>query len=95
MDQIKYPSAVDLNLFSKGATTDKSFYGLPCDVIYCKKCVISNQRPNSAVEYNHTKDSKNDGSSQLRKNNQWNRHAALLKTKTNGYFSQMRSHREG
>ena len=25
---------------------------------YCKKCVISNQRPNSAVEYNHTKHSK-------------------------------------
>jgi N-acetyl sugar amidotransferase len=32
-------------------------YGLPCNVMYCKKCVISNQRPNSAVEYQHTKNS--------------------------------------
>jgi N-acetyl sugar amidotransferase len=33
-------------------------YGLPAEVKFCKKCVISNQRPNSAVEYNHTADSK-------------------------------------
>ena len=33
-------------------------YGLPNEVKFCKKCVISNQRPNSAVEYQHTKDSK-------------------------------------
>ncbi len=29
-------------------------YGLPADVRFCRKCVISNQRPNSAVEYQHT-----------------------------------------
>jgi N-acetyl sugar amidotransferase len=33
-------------------------YGLPTDVKFCSRCVISNQRPNSAVEYQHTKDSK-------------------------------------
>ncbi len=33
-------------------------YGLPKDVKFCKKCVISNQRPNSAIEFTHTKDSK-------------------------------------
>ncbi len=33
-------------------------YGLPREIKYCKMCVISNQRPNSAVEYEHTKDSK-------------------------------------
>lgn len=33
-------------------------YGLPGEVLYCKKCVISNQRPNSAVEYEHTAESK-------------------------------------
>ena len=33
-------------------------YGLPTDVKFCKKCVISNQRPNSAVEYKHVKSSK-------------------------------------
>ena len=24
--------------------------GLPTNVIYCKKCVVSNQKPNSTVE---------------------------------------------
>jgi len=33
-------------------------YGLPKDVQFCKKCIISNQRPNSAVEFKHTKDTK-------------------------------------
>ena len=33
-------------------------YGLPEEVKFCAKCVISNQRPNSAVEYKHSKDSK-------------------------------------
>lgn len=35
-------------------------YGLPGKVVYCKKCVISNQRPNSAVEYEHTAESKKE-----------------------------------
>ncbi len=33
-------------------------YGLPAEVHFCKSCVISNQRPNSAVEYQHTRASK-------------------------------------
>lgn len=36
----------------------ETFYGLPKEVVFCKSCVISNQRPNSAVEYQHTKESK-------------------------------------
>ena len=32
-------------------------YGLPRDIKFCKRCVISNQRPNSTVEYKHTKES--------------------------------------
>lgn len=36
----------------------KTLYGLPENVLFCRKCVISNQRPNSAVEYRHTKDTK-------------------------------------
>ena len=35
-----------------------AMYGLPSDVKFCKKCVISNQRPNSAVEFQHTKATK-------------------------------------
>ncbi len=33
-------------------------YGLPADVLFCKSCVISNQRPSSSVEFKHTKDSR-------------------------------------
>lgn len=32
-----------------------TFYGLPADVKFCKLCVISNQRPNSSIEFKHTK----------------------------------------
>ena len=28
-------------------------YGLPLEVKFCKKCVMSNQRPSSAIEYKH------------------------------------------
>ncbi len=35
-----------------------AFYGLPKEVRFCKKCVMSNQRPTSAVEFKHTKQSK-------------------------------------
>ena len=31
--------------------THQAYYGLPPEVHYCKKCVISNQRPSSTVEY--------------------------------------------
>lgn len=58
MEQIKYPMNIDLTQFSKTSSRPKAFFGLPTDIKYCKKCVISNQRPNSAVEYNHTKESK-------------------------------------
>ena len=29
----------------------KTFFGLPSDVRFCTKCVISNQRPNSSIEF--------------------------------------------
>lgn len=37
-----------------------TLFGLPKEVIYCKKCVVSNQRPNSAIEFKHTVNSKKD-----------------------------------
>ncbi len=33
-------------------------YGLPEKVIYCKRCVMSNQRPSSTPEFKHTRDEK-------------------------------------
>lgn len=58
MEKIKYPKALDLRAYAKDNQNPKALYGLPQKIQYCKKCVISNQRPNSAVEYKHTKDSK-------------------------------------
>lgn len=31
----------------------KTYFGLPSKVIFCKKTLISNQRPNSAIEFEH------------------------------------------
>lgn len=36
----------------------EAYYGLPQEVKFCTKCVMSNQRPTSAVEFKHTIDSK-------------------------------------
>ncbi len=36
----------------------KAYYGLPNKVKFCSRCVMSNQRPASAVEFKHTIDSK-------------------------------------
>jgi N-acetyl sugar amidotransferase len=36
----------------------KTYYGLPRKVIFCKKTLISNQRPSSEVEFKHNKNSK-------------------------------------
>ena len=40
--------------FEKKYQNKEAFYGLPFDLKYCQKCVISNQRPNSEIEYLHT-----------------------------------------
>ncbi len=36
----------------------KALFGLPEKVIFCKHCVISNQRPSSTVEFKHKQDEK-------------------------------------
>lgn len=36
----------------------EAYYGLPNEVKFCKKCVISNQRPSSTAEFKHTAKSK-------------------------------------
>jgi N-acetyl sugar amidotransferase len=54
VNQIRYPSQIDFFEYSRDNQNPRNFYGLPKEVVYCKKCVISNQRPNSAVEYEHS-----------------------------------------
>ena len=58
MDRLLAPVEIDKSQYLGNVVDLEAKYGLPADVEFCKSCVISNQRPNSAVEYNHTKDSK-------------------------------------
>jgi len=37
---------------------NENLYGLPTEVKFCKKCVISNQRPNSTIEFKNKKTEK-------------------------------------
>ena len=36
----------------------EAYYGLPKDVVFCKRCVMSNQRPSSYPEFRHKPDRK-------------------------------------
>lgn len=60
MLKIPYPPAVDKAQYAPDLKNPDTKYGLPQKVQFCKVCVISNQRPNSAVEYQHTKQSKKE-----------------------------------
>lgn len=57
----KFPKRreIDIEEFKKEAP-ETAAYGLPVDVKFCTKCIISNQRPNSAVEFEHTKETKKE-----------------------------------
>ena len=56
---IPAPKDIDYKEFKKDESTIAK-YGLPEKVRFCKLCVISNQRPNSAVEHKHTSKTKKD-----------------------------------
>ena len=57
MTLIERPSSIDTALFSEDLIDPETRYGLPAEVVYCNSCVISNQRPNSAVEFKNSKES--------------------------------------
>lgn len=54
MKKIEYPKSIELDAFQPTCHSPSVFYGLPREIKYCKKCVISNQRPNSEIEHKHT-----------------------------------------
>lgn len=58
----RYPSrrTIDLALFQPDAPAPQALYGLPREIEFCRSCVISNQRPNSTVEYRHTAGSRKE-----------------------------------
>lgn len=57
MDKLLRHQSVDFAPF-EGDRDLSTRYGLPETVKFCRKCVISNQRPNSAPEYAHKQDSR-------------------------------------
>lgn len=58
MDTIHYPESVNLDQFAIDNPDPDARYGLQKKVTYCKKCVVSNQRPNSSIEYSNTREAK-------------------------------------
>jgi hypothetical protein len=45
---------------NEAASPLEAKFGLPPVVRFCARCVISNQRPSSTVEYTHTRESKKE-----------------------------------
>jgi len=60
MPRYEFPGKVVSGKFEGMEEALEVKYGLPREVKFCKKCVISNQRPNSTIEYAHTRDSKKE-----------------------------------
>lgn len=60
MNKLEYPDSISLNPFAKNAIAPHARYGLPEKVVFCKRCVISNQRPNSSAEFHNTKEAKKE-----------------------------------
>ncbi len=58
MAKYKRRIGIDFSQYSDSANNPEPKYGLPQEVRFCRSCVISNQRPNSAVEFKHTTGSK-------------------------------------
>ncbi len=49
---------VDLSDDPEAEAELETMYGLPAKVQFCTKCILSNQRPNSAIEFRHTIETK-------------------------------------
>ena len=60
MKKIQYPTNANYSKYLKSNVDCEPLYGLPQKIIFCKKCVISNQRPNSAIEFKNKMGSKKD-----------------------------------
>lgn len=53
----KFKRFVDIDYSQFEGDDLEALYGLPKKIQFCKKCVISNQRPNSCEEYKNGKKS--------------------------------------
>ena len=48
---IKIPKKINLKEYDKDIVNPQAFYGLPKEIIFCKKCAMSNQKPITSVEF--------------------------------------------
>ena len=62
MEVKKHPAYknIDLKEFKEKVLNPKVKYGLPAKIIFCINCGISNQRPNSTIEFQHNRNSKKE-----------------------------------
>ncbi|NGZ28398.1 MAG: N-acetyl sugar amidotransferase, partial [Magnetococcales bacterium] len=58
MNIYKKPIAITTGYDMADSPSLEAFYGLPPQVQFCRRCVISNQRPNSSPEFHHTRTSR-------------------------------------
>ena len=58
MEKYKRNLPIDYTEYEKENGPLKAMYGLPEEVRFCKKCLVSNQRPNSEIEHEHTSETK-------------------------------------
>ena len=56
MEKIPRHIDIDYSKYAPDIPGDKleAYYGLPKHVQFCKECVMSNQKPNSCYEFEHT-----------------------------------------
>ena len=58
MQIIKKPKKIDYSIFNKNNKNLEARYGLPQSIVYCVKCVQSNQLPRSTTEFENTIENK-------------------------------------
>ena len=60
MEPLKRYIPIDYSKYAPDIPEDQleTYYGLPQKVQFCKECVMSNQKPNSCYEFEHTIHSK-------------------------------------
>ena len=59
MEKLPRYVEIDYSKYAPDIPEDQleAYYGLPRQVRFCKECVMSNQKPNSCYEFEHTRDS--------------------------------------
>lgn len=60
MERYKRHTQIDYEKYKDGKGPFEVKYGLPHEVRFCRRCVVSNQRPNSAVEHEHVIETKKE-----------------------------------